>query len=186
MEKPKFKIVFTDFDGVIVTARAGISLRIPPVLIPPRQNIDPIAVGLLNELCARTGAKIVISSSWRSRKSLRDSLTSMGFMDQHLYHGPNDDELWRIPFVGGVQRGVEIDQWLAEASKHIEVEKYVLVDDDRDFLDHQLPFLVQCKSSADGFSFYNFATAEDLLMGNDPARRYFNEYELDWGIKNPT
>ena len=46
------KIIFLDFDGVITTLKS-------------KWTIDNEKVELVKQICDATGAKIVISSSWR-------------------------------------------------------------------------------------------------------------------------
>lgn len=46
-------------------------------------------------------------------------------------------------------RGKEIDEWL---SKHPEVTKYVILDDDTDMEEHQLPFFIKTDPYKDGLN----------------------------------
>jgi hypothetical protein len=105
------KVIFLDFDGVIVTAHTRY------------HSGDMYCVHLLNRLIKETGAKIVVSSMWRTGRTveeLRTLLTEWGVEGEVIDKTPVDH---------GVIRGVEIDRWLA---KHPEVTSYVILDDDSD------------------------------------------------------
>lgn len=92
-------------------------------------NIDPKAVELLNKLTEATGAKIVVSSSWRGDSALQTIFTLAGIKE------PIYGETHRLY---SRYRGQEIQQWL---DKH-KCDKYVILDDDLDFFDSQLPYLI--------------------------------------------
>ena len=92
-------------------------------------NIDPKAVELLNKLTEATGAKIVVSSSWRSDSALQTIFTLAGIKEP-IYG--------ETPRLYSRYRGQEIQQWL---DKH-KCDKYVILDDDLDFFDSQLPYFV--------------------------------------------
>ena len=92
-------------------------------------NIDPKAVKLLNKLVAETKAKIVVSSSWRGDYALQTIFALVGITEP-IYG--------ETPRLKSRFRGEEIQQWL---DKH-KCDKYVILDDDRDFFDSQLPYFV--------------------------------------------
>lgn len=92
-------------------------------------NIDPKAVELLNKLTEATGAKIVVSSSWRGDSALQTIFTLAGIKEP-IYG--------ETPRLYSRYRGQEIQQWL---DKH-KCDKYVILDDDLDFFDSQLPYFV--------------------------------------------
>lgn len=92
-------------------------------------DIDPKKVELLNKITESTGAKIVVSSSWRSYSGLQTVFTIAGIKE------PVYDQ---TPRLSGGHRGQEIQQWL---DKH-KCDKYVILDDDQDFFDSQLPYFV--------------------------------------------
>ena len=71
------KIAFLDFDGVLNSLAF---LRRDP---GPLDRLDPTALVLLNVLVQRSGADVVISSSWRLQRSLdelRRLLKQLGFI----------------------------------------------------------------------------------------------------------
>jgi hypothetical protein len=110
------KIIFLDFDGVIVTDRS-IKMRKQYGNAP----FDPVAVANLNALIASTGASIVLSTSWRTDLSLD--------MKQVLtWAGVRCNIIGQTPVLGG--RGYEIAAWLDAHAKGI--QQFVILDDTRD------------------------------------------------------
>ena len=127
------KIIFLDIDGVLNVIPQG------------RDKYGGIFhqhfVDNLRRIIDETGAKIVISSSWRS-----DGIETMRNMwkDRNLPGEVVDvtphlrSKLWEKEDLG---RGDEIQWWL---DRHPEITGYVIVDDDYfDILPHQLPNLVR-------------------------------------------
>lgn len=121
------KVIFLDFDGVIT--------------IPPKWNLNANKIKLIKKLVEETGAKIVVSASWRHG------------LERHFAHvlekDPNNEMIiWLrdnildiTPNVGlGNGRGGEIQQWLND---HREVTNYVILDDDGDMWESQLFHFVQ-------------------------------------------
>lgn len=94
-------------------------------------NIDPRAVERLNRLTDATGAKIVISSTWRSDSNLQEVFNLVGIKE------PIHDI---TPYMRSRHRGSEIQEWL---DKQTEPYRYVIFDDDTDMLDSQLPYFIQ-------------------------------------------
>ena len=102
-----------------------IFLDVDGVLAPIRQwdrygDLDPACVRVLNDIAARGGADVVVSSTWRYGRTvaqLQEILDRVGFTGRVLDKTP----------VGppGVNRGEEIAAWLAEH----EVAGYVIIDD---------------------------------------------------------
>lgn len=94
-------------------------------------NIDPKAVERLNKITRATGAKIVVSSSWRFDDNLQEVFTLVG-IEQRITD--------RTPWLTKRVRGFEIQEWL---SKQTEPYKYVILDDDSDMLESQTPYFIQ-------------------------------------------
>lgn len=123
------KIVFLDIDGVVNSE--DFMLREPPDhTISMRDDewwavmLDPKGIELFNGLLERTGAKVVISSSWRHMNEPEDMqriLATRGF---------TGEVIGAIPKRGGVCRGDRIKLWLD--STHHEVESFTILDDDDD------------------------------------------------------
>lgn len=135
------KVIFLDVDGVLITGQ--IDWKTP----------NPECIANLNLLIERTGAQIVVSSCWRSGRTLLEL--------RDLFHQ------WGVrgPVIGRTDefmewRGLEIAQWLKErARERGDVGSFVIIDDDADMGD-LLPKLVQTK-------FHTGLTAEDVQKAID-------------------
>lgn len=123
------KVIFLDFDGVIT--------------IPPRWYIRTEKLKFIKKIVDETGAKIVISSSWRMNTVEK---TKKVILDRKKRCPRNKMLYWFVDNIYDVThtykglRGQEIKDWLME---HPEVENYVIIDDDGDMLDEQLFHFVQ-------------------------------------------
>lgn len=108
------RVLFLDIDGVLNSEKYARSLAKGGML-----GIDPEAVRILDEILEATGAKIVLSSTWRLYPDLRaDVRKNVGeFIDV--------TKSLRSGF-----RGDEIREWL---ERHPEVTEYAILDDDSDF-----------------------------------------------------
>lgn len=125
------KVIFLDFDGVITTLKSN-------------WTIDDKKVELVKEICDITGAKIVISSSWR-RYTLEATIEAITKQETVRGHKPFSypdlivdvtSRMYGFKYGNkethyGICRGVEIDRWLWE---HRDVTNYVILDDDSDML----------------------------------------------------
>ncbi len=136
------RVIFLDFDGVITTLKS-------------RWKLDADKMLLLKRIVDDTGAKIVISSSWR-RFTLEDTIKTITDTVGNYYVGGNpflcpesvigitermysfcygnEDKHFILP------RGVEIKHYLEE---HPDIENYVILDDDSDMLLEQIDNFVQ-------------------------------------------
>lgn len=117
------KVIFLDIDGVLNSVESAMVYK-------SYQRLNPVCVGLLERLVENTGAKIVISSSWRigheNLDSLRENLRRAGLTEPLLR-----EIIDRTAAHANGHRGDEVGAWLNE---HIgEVEAYVILDDDSDF-----------------------------------------------------
>lgn len=114
------KVIFLDVDGVLNSLRTVYAYGgypFPDVRdggIHDVHNVDPIAIKMVLKLIKRTGAKVVLHSTWRN------------YMDDQEF-----TEVFGIPiynhtevFIGKPRSIVE---WL---EKHPEVTTYVILDDD--------------------------------------------------------
>lgn len=120
-------IIFLDFDGVLNadTAEADESEELWTA-----SWLDTAMVGRLARLVESTGALIVISSSWRQRRSqaeLRAILAAHGYVGDIFDVTPRH---LRPPEGERFVRAGEIAAWLAA---HPEVESFVILDDDEEF-----------------------------------------------------
>lgn len=116
------RVIFLDVDGVLNCRNRWESL--------PQANsrsigskVDPDAVIRLRAILEATGAKIVVSSTWRHffMRELTEFLH---------HHGVNRDlVVGQTPYCSSGHRGEEIQRWLTE---HPEVNSFVILDDDSD------------------------------------------------------
>jgi hypothetical protein len=108
------KVIFLDIDGVLNGARTRNPRKFPYVA---ESRLVRRLIGLLE----RTGAKVVLSSSWR--------LDPIGLLAARY---------WGIPFVDVLPdmprspRRQEVLSWLA---KHPRVKRFAVIDDEDDELD---------------------------------------------------
>ncbi len=117
--------VFLDIDGVVCTylsTRLSEWLRLPL----EGQIFDPIALFWLRRLIRRTGAEIVLCSSWRDALEVDDPLCKafIGNLYRSLERNgtPIVDAAPRLP---SADKGEEIEAWL---SLH-PCGRYVVLDD---------------------------------------------------------
>jgi hypothetical protein len=142
------KIIFLDFDGVLVTLRS-LQARKPHHKNPAtedewiRHKADRECVEALNYLLKQTGAKIVVSSSWRKAKnplqymrrvlSLWDikgkvvGVTPYSATEKKIINDAGEE----ISIFLGRERGHEIQAWLDTRS---DVEAFVILDDESDMV----------------------------------------------------
>jgi len=117
------KVLFLDVDGVLNSAHDFKMHRGQEWIM-----IDPYKALLVYRILEATGAKVVLSSSWRGYpKGEADVVKMIG----HELHDrtPRGSEK-------GHERGYEIQDYL---EAHPEIERYAIVDDDRDMLEEQIP-----------------------------------------------
>jgi len=131
------KIIFLDIDGVvnnqdITRFHQGRAGEYAYGVFTGEDYFDPHCVENLNEIIRTTGAKLVISSSWRL---LFDMETLSDFFVKQKIEGEIIDYTNR--YKG--ERGHEIQEWL---TRHPEVESFVILDDDSDMA-HLLPYHVK-------------------------------------------
>jgi hypothetical protein len=110
------RVVFLDIDGVLAPIRQWDRYG----------DLDSACIRVLNEIVARGGADVVVSSTWRYGKSIAElqaMLDSEGFAGRVLDKTPTG--------APGADRGEEIAAWLAAHA----VEGYVIIDDHADMGD---------------------------------------------------
>lgn len=127
------KIIFLDIDGVL-NSNSILSEYIPEI-DGEYYPYQPHLVDNLNSILKRTGAKIVVSSTWRLGESverLQYLLTHMGVKGEVI--GKTDS--YRDKFV---VRGNEILKWIQDNERllgchYYDFYDYVIIDDDSDML----------------------------------------------------
>ena len=109
MSKP---VLFLDVDGVLCTP---LSVRLDWLLRRPMdlQCFDPIALFWLGRLVRRTGAQVVLSSSWRYSLEDGDPLTGRILHNLYACLAAHGAPVAGIAPILGVSKGEEIAAWLA-------------------------------------------------------------------------
>jgi len=123
------KVIFLDFDGVIT--------------IPPKWYLKADLIKNVKKIVDATGAKIVVSSSWRHDTVEQTIETMIGRPKRCPRNRMLNwliDNLYDVTHTYRGLRGDEIKDWLDE---HSDVENYVIIDDDGDMRDDQLYHFVQ-------------------------------------------
>ena len=149
MDAPKIdRLIFLDCDGVLnapgwwemfwwdLAWKLKIKIKGRGIV-----GLERKFVRRLDRIVRATGAKIVISSAWRSTFPERFQwdvvFTSMGFP-------ASGDAVVGVfaPHLPGVKRGDEVEAWLSAMDQR--PSRVCILDDDRDFmLDQQIANLVQ-------------------------------------------
>lgn len=149
------KVIFLDFDGVITdTTRSRRVLK---------SEFDTAAVENLKYLIEQTGARIVVSSVWRTVRcnnsyiAMATILAAAGLGKRGFLH-----EDWRTHPGGDSPRGENIKEWL---SRHPEVTSYVILDDSNDMLDTQMDNFVHVDYK-NGLTFSDVTRAMEILNCN--------------------
>lgn len=114
------KILFLDVDGVLNCADYFNTRKTPRDLRP--RDIDPERVLILHRILEATGAKVVVSSSWRfGEESLKDVYESVsphetiGTTPKHARHE---------------DRHAEIQEWIDLHGAALNITRYAILDDD--------------------------------------------------------
>lgn len=129
------------------------------------------SINWLNELIEETGAKVVISSTWRGDGAaymqqvldfegvVCDVIGETGYSLKVLERGKYDpiDPQWLD--YDCILRGEQIEDWLLQ---HPEVKQYVILDDDSDMLLKQKDHFVHV-SNEYGFSRLDRFKAQEIL-----------------------
>ena len=103
--------------------------------------LPPDKIALVNEVCDRTGAAIVVSSTWRMNDEAIDQLRAAGLRAFHPDWRTARGKRSGNSYVEGT-RGDEIADWLRD---HPEVSStcYAIVDDEEGMLPDQIPQFVR-------------------------------------------
>ena len=176
----KMKAIFLYFDGVITTYES-------------KWKIDMNKIKIINDICDKTNAKIVVTSSWRIGHR-GDVLAFNGYLTQYFiknnyldnFKDTFDKFIGNIvgmtkclsKYIDGVVRGDEIKSYMSE---HHEVENYVILDDDSDMCDYQLFNFVQT-DPYEGITERDAKLCVDILNGVEIVNpiRMNNELTFRW------
>lgn len=171
------KILFLDFDGVITTYLS-------------KWKIDMDKVKIINKICDKTDAKIVVASSWRIGyrgvvHTFQEYLKQYFTKNQYLDHFKEEFNKFINNIVGmtesGSYRGNEIKFYMND---HPEVENYVIIDDDSDMCDYQLFNFVQT-DTYEGITERDAKLCVDILNGAEVINpiRMNDELKFRWRLK---
>ena len=121
------KVIFLDVDGVLNSAQDGYSIRL-------RTDSH---LKLLQRIVKKTGAKIVLSSSWRIGFTPASKNLLARFREYGL------ELMDCTPELSGSCRGDEIRQWLTDNAYDYNIENFVILDDEADMAEFTDKSLVQ-------------------------------------------
>lgn len=106
---------------------------------------DPKCVERVNKILEETGAQLVVSSSWRNMQDLPEIFEAVG-LPYDFQVTPYGDIIFGtflldIPdYDRKFCRGDEIKYWIDHRDPNA---RYVIIDDDPDMLEEQLPYFIQ-------------------------------------------
>ena len=143
--KNNMKIIFLDIDGVLNSEKFSIWIHEHPEFCENGGHfwIDPEKVEMVINLCEETGAKIVISSSWRGwslKTTLEDFSTYRDLSKLNPYIVGVTPKFFMMYSNTQISRGNEIQHYL---NKHQSITHYCIIDDDNDMLQEQQEKFVQ-------------------------------------------
>lgn len=138
------KVIFLDIDGVLNHYYWYREHKDKSNLSYPISDFDPKSVSYLNNITDTTGAKIILSSSWRFDLDIINILHTAGVTGEIIGCTP---DLYSI--YGSLCRGKEID---AVLNKRTDIERYIILDDDTDMEEHQLPYFIKTNANGSGLN----------------------------------
>lgn len=144
------KYIFLDIDGVLNSkkwgdsdaykqATAGMS-DAEVMLIAHHLHLDPDALKLINDLVKRSGAKVILSSTWRGKYSCQEMTDMMKSRGGDFEISDATPVLFGKVHSSRIPRGKEIGHFLRLLEEW--PEAYVILDDHDDMLSHK-DFLIQ-------------------------------------------
>lgn len=118
--KPAMKVLFLDVDGVL-NCEETFKHHTNSII-----GIDPFMGLLVNRIVEATGAKVVLSSSWRGSEE----------NEANIERAIGTKLFGRTPRFSHFQiRGQEINKWISD---YPQVRRYAILDDDADMLPSQM------------------------------------------------
>ena len=152
------RVIFLDFDGVLNDPKYLMFTERKTSL----DDFDPHRVAILSNLCSRTKAKVVLTSTWRDDIDARRYLKKCG-----------------IPIIGatphGKNRGQEIHQWIID--KKFDGQYIILDDECSDLYESQKQRLVYTREGADlGLTMKHTIFADALFRDVSPDSQADEEF----------
>lgn len=153
------KCLFLDIDGVLNSTEDWIEAKI--LTHPFNHGVNMLnraKLAMLVHIVKETGAKLVLSSTWRLHYSNEEMLDM--FCERGCHQITEDILIDQTPppKLSGI-RGDDIASWLAQ---HPEVTQYVILDDNSDFYQHQKLYHVKTDTYV-GLTFYQMKECIRLL-----------------------
>ena len=141
-------------------------------------------INIVNDICDKTDAKIVVSSTWRMGyrgdvSAFHERLKQYFIKNNYLDNFKDTFDKFINNIVGMTEcicglRGNEIKSYMNE---HPEVENYVIIDDDSDMCDYQLCHFVQT-DTYDGITERDAKLCVDILNDVEIVNPIRMNYEL--------
>lgn len=147
------KVIFLDIDGVLNSTRSYLAFKGYPHGFDKEQRakFDEVAIELVKRLIRVSGAKVVLSSSWRHIHEI-DAVAK----------GLDIEIIDRTPSSTDGFRGREILVWL-DKNQDKGITHYVILDDETDFTDEQTEnHLVRTDENV-GFGYKDYEKAGKIL-----------------------
>lgn len=145
-------LIFLDIDGVLNSDRSFIAFSDQTIYridlnVEAVKTIDPVSVGLLNNLIKKSHAKIVVSSS--HRKFFKNDIEMQELKLYISRLGVTGTVIGMTPDIPNAPRGKEIRAWIESwCEKGNNVGRYLILDDSPDILeDQQENFVRTCVSN---------------------------------------
>ena len=150
------KVVFLDYDGVVNTVCFNEEEHRFRFGYPDDNKVNnKQAVHWLSDCCKRYGYNIVVTSTWRMRDNYKECLINGGLWDGIEILGKTD-------VLRHACRGDEVLKYLRE---HPEIEDYIIIDDESDFLPEQSSRLILVDSDY-GFGCRNAQEFKRIAEGD--------------------
>lgn len=147
------KVVALDFDGVLNHdawhKRQSAWDRAAGVL-NDRDDLDPECVSRLREITQRTGAQVVVSSTWRHTRTLRELSALLADVSV----------IGKTPNLFGAPRGLEIQAWMD--TEGYTAQDIVILDDATD-MEHLVVRLIQTDPKTGGLRHEHVELAVAML-----------------------
>ncbi len=151
------KVIFLDIDGVL------------NVMATNRDKYGDIFrtefVSNLARIVRETGAKIVISSAWRMSglEVMREMWAKRGLVGEVIDVTPVIPPIEEGKLVFKKVRGMEIMKWVLDGvTPAMKPFSYVILDDDTDILDSQLPYFLQCSELKDDDAVHGYGLTKRI------------------------
>jgi len=130
------KIIFLDIDGVVNpwdNVMSGSNRDDHGILF------ETSCINILDRIVKVTGAKIVVSSTWRVRglEQILQMWADRNLPGEVIGITPVYDFYGEFESESDGTRGYEIQTWLEESN--LIITEYLIIDDIKDFYDYQLP-----------------------------------------------